>query len=53
MQSLVYAIWGCMYELNSSTYNCTNSADMSNAVSTWVGIAIGGLIKREQRSQSR
>jgi glycerol uptake facilitator-like aquaporin len=39
----VLAIWGCLPEWNSTTYECANF-DMSNAASTWVGLIVGALI---------
>ena len=33
----VLAIWGCLPEWNSTTYECANF-DMSNAASTWIGL---------------
>jgi Na+/glutamate symporter len=41
----ILAIWGCLPEWNSTTYECLQDVhDMSNAASTWVGLIVGVLI---------
>ena len=42
MLSALFEIWGCLHELNSSTYECPN--DISNASSTWVGLILGLIL---------
>ena len=39
MLSAFFEIWGCLHELNSTTYTCPH--DISNASSTWVGLVLG------------
>ena len=39
MLSAFFEIWGCLQELNSTTYVCPH--DISNASSTWVGLILG------------
>ena len=39
MLSAFFEIWGCLHELNSTTYVCPH--DISNASSTWVGLVLG------------
>ena len=42
MLSALFEIWGCLHELNSSTYECPN--DISHASSTWVGLILGLIL---------
>src|SRR6476646_1066189 len=42
MLSAFFEIWGCLQELNSTTYVCPH--DISNASSTWVGLMLGFVL---------
>jgi|SRR6188474_3604162 Na+/glutamate symporter len=36
--------WGCIPELHGMFWSCPKEVDMSNAASTWVGLAAGVII---------